>query len=768
MSPRGETPISGENMHQREEVEETFSLTQQQQQHRDAMVTSQPKEEITAGCKRARGCNNEQEDAPDCEGECYVRPPPTKKRGSARNGSCPSDLPCDGTLSMLVEQPSLKIVELNNRAIGHFRKGDFRTASSLFQEAAVMRKKAVIDAQGSCDDDCSPLPARSTYIFQRVDFDEGMNVFSDTVSVHLGDQPAAVEAALLFNAGQARRRLEDFDGASKFYQAALDGLLDAVKVSGRSASLSLHRMVVPVLHNLGHLSYRKGCLREAIATYETALEHCKRISGKDTCTIGLTYNCLGVLYYHLSENENARALGLLESSREILNRAIGEESVEVATTLNNIGRVLVQKGDFAGAVKYYLRALDIRQKRLGTDHLDYAATAFNAGQSLHQMGEYDQAVALYNQFLKVAMVKFNKQHRDIAVVLSGIAQIYQERKQYKAALELYEQSLEVGRAALGHYHPEVAMLLNRLGNYYFETEDFDSALLTYEEGLCIEQRVLEKTHPNIIVTFSNIGEIYRQKGDYDRAIRLYTQAMKLQKIRHGEKSLEVAGALNVIGLIFDQKGETTFALQYLQEALVIRRSLLGDDHVDVAATITYLGTVFYRRNMISMALGLFSKSLTIRMEKLGRENRDVAFTLYNIGLCHQSQGENQEAIKCFRETLRIEESLIGKGHKDVALTLFKLGEAFLAENLLHDASETFQRAVEIERRSIDSDPTSVAKTLNAIGNIHLLKGEVAPMMAAFIEAGRLFRRARYSITSVKVSPALKLQTLSMYPSAAAA
>ena len=42
-----------------------------------------------------------------------------------------------------------------------------------------------------------------------MDFDEGMNVLSDAVTVELGDHLAAVEAGLLFNAGQARRRLDN-------------------------------------------------------------------------------------------------------------------------------------------------------------------------------------------------------------------------------------------------------------------------------------------------------------------------------------------------------------------------------------------------------------------------------------------------------------------------------------------------------------------------------------------------------------------------------
>ena len=403
-------------------------------------------------------------ESPSSDGTALCEPPAKRQRLQETLVPVVSPTTTAGASIHSIEslpEPSRKIVELNNRAIGLYRKGDFRNASSLFQEAATMRRRALIEAKGAVEKDAPKEPTESAYIYQRMDFDEGMNVFPDAMTVDLADHWAAMEATLLFNAGQARRRMDDTDNARNFYLAALECLLSALAEPSESSScLSLHRVAIPVLHNLGHLAYRQGHIRKAMTFYERVLKHCSVLSAIDTPTVGFTYNCIGVLYYHMSE-ENAKARSYLESALFIIKDALGPRSSQVATILNNLGRVHVQVEDFQGAVTYYQQSLGIREECLGPDHLDYAATAFNAGQSLHQLERYDEAIELYNQFLKVATVKFSKQHRDIAVVLSGIAQIYQERQEYDKALKLYEESLVVGREALGQEHPDVAMLLNR-------------------------------------------------------------------------------------------------------------------------------------------------------------------------------------------------------------------------------------------------------------------------------------------------------------------
>ncbi|KAL9190315.1 hypothetical protein ACHAXT_007526 [Thalassiosira profunda] len=679
-----------------------------------------------------------------------------------------------------------------------------RTSSTEQRAAKCVRRTGSLDCTASQQfqekEDISRTSYR--YQYQRMDFDEGMHSFPGLESIDpasLWDAPSnsvspAIEATLLFNVGQVHRRRGELDAASKCYDHALDALAgwNAVSVESHLENmLSRHPVVIPVLHNIGSLQYRRGDIGPALETYNRALRLSRAMYGDRHPHVAAALNCLGVLHYHdanspsddaadttgetSSDTETggstARAMELFQQSLASRIEVLGPNHVEVATVLNNIGRIHVQHDEFDLALGYYENALRIRRTILGSDNLDYAATAFNAGQSFHQKGELGRASELYNEFLRVALMKFGHAHRDVAVVLSGIAQIHQERGENAKALELYEASLCAGKAALGEHHSEIAMLLNRMGNFYFEQERLDDALRCYKRGLRIERRVLPPDHPNIVVTLSNLGEIHRQKGEWDEAAAMYSDCLAILKEKHaGKDHVDVASTLSTIGLIHDQRGDACKSLRHLQDALLMRRRLLGSDHLDVASTLVYIGTILYRKGVLSMALELFTESLRIRRTSLGPDHRDCAFVLYNIALCYQQRGCHEEAIEAYAETLRIEKLVLGDGHRDVSMTLFKLGEVYRAASDLEKAMECFRKSLAIER-SVSSgsdaeemsdeaqaeqqrsgpDPAAQARALNEIGNIHLARGESGPMMEAFNEASRLYEEAGLSPNNVVVS-----------------
>jgi tetratricopeptide (TPR) repeat protein len=710
------------------------------------------------------------------------------------------------------------IIDLNDTSIDCYRVGDYDASLEALREAESRRETLIPKSvaqryspmfhssssdrkPATVDNGNSKAVARSSYIYQRMDFDEGMHSYANLEKLDESDvmdyvsseesqsgqsliqvKNDVVQAILLFNVGQVHRRRGEFDIAAIKYESALETL--------REGNMLQIPLLIPILHNIGQLQYRRGELTKAMETYEMALAHAHSMED-GTVHVASTLNCLGVLHYHANSSENDdsesndskiraisnsstdKAMELFQQALALRKDCLGPDHVDVATTLNNIGRIHVQSDEFDKALEYYQDALCIRRVSLGTNSLDYAATAFNAGQSLHQMGQLTEAIELYHEFLRVASIKFGKSHRDVAVVLSGIAQIHQEQKNYDMALELYEESLSAGEAALGEYHSEIAMLLNRMGNFHFERERLSDALKCYKRGLRIEKKVLPPDHPNIVVTYSNLGEIHRQRSEWNEAATMYSEALEILKRKHaGEDNSEVATTLNTIGLIHDQRGEACLSLHYLQDALCMRRRLAATSaedkdqpNLDVAATLVYIGTILYRKSLFPAAIELFTESLQIRQKILGKDHRDTAFVMYNIALVHQQRGDYDQSIEFYTETLRIEKVVLGERHKDVCMTLFKLGEVNKAAGKTAEALHHFQESLEIERNlsnnpsqvvgrrnnSNGPDPAAMARTLTEIGNIHLALGNVVPMMDAFNEASRLYRSAGLSPHNIVIS-----------------
>lgn len=179
---------------------------------------------------------------------------------------------------------------------------------------------------------------RSSYIYQRMDFDEGMHSFINLESINpasfwlMADNwanPTAnimrmyeispvVEATLVFNVGQVHRRKGELDVASRCYERSLDILQNSNSgTTGSTSSLDLlssgpnvnpmmalhqglrlHPIIIPILHNMGQLQYRRGEIAQATETYTSALRHAQMMYGGRHPHVASALNCLGVLHYH--------------------------------------------------------------------------------------------------------------------------------------------------------------------------------------------------------------------------------------------------------------------------------------------------------------------------------------------------------------------------------------------------------------------------------------------------------------------------------------
>ncbi|KAL7572375.1 hypothetical protein ACA910_021585 [Epithemia clementina (nom. ined.)] len=669
-----------------------------------------------------------------------------------------------------VAQQSVKatkaIVQYNNRAVSYFEQGDLLRAMSMFNNAAREWSMNLTENQaplGSTVSVSKRLPSLTM-----LDYDMAMDVFHDPINMRVDDHVDVVAAVLLYNAAQASRKLNDLESAFALYQIALDRLLPHIAGFGSTVANDINNIALPLLHNIAYQHFCRGEFQEAIACYELALEESKRTSGKRSFSVGLTLNCIGVVFNHSHDVE--QSLCYLQNSLDVVSDLTGEGSRWAAAVLNNIGRVYVKLGDYATSLLCFNRALRA-DRDPGADQIEYGATLFNIAHSLHKLGTLGEALAQYQKFLHLAETLYQSSpHRDIAIVLSYMGQIYHGQSEPEQAKALLDQSIRLGRLSMMQTPQDLAVLLNRMGNFHFDQRNLDAAMEAYDEGLQIEQETLDDCHPNITVTLSNIAEIYRQKGELGKAINVYYRVLCLLETRHGPESNQVAAALNVVGLILDQNGDTDMALKVLQQALEIRKLTLGNDHLDVASTQMYLGAIYCRKKMGSVALRFFLESSRIRKAKSGPNNLHVCFNTFNIGCCYQEEGNYAEATRYFTETLSIQKELLGEMHEDVALTLLKLGETATAKGDPAEASKYLERALEIKRELAKENGAfpAVISILSPLLNSYQETRQIERMMRVFGDTARVLQMQGLPLHHMELSTSVKPHELPFYPCAPSA
>jgi tetratricopeptide (TPR) repeat protein len=312
----------------------------------------------------------------------------------------------------------------------------------------------------------------SLYVYQRGEYDEGMHGYSEPIPFH-PDMVSTKNAAatIVFNLGQLYLRLNNNEEAKHSFLRALQlgqwGSDCLRKPFSTSTTTTGGVSLLAVLHNIGHVQYRSGNYEDAIKTYSHALDVLKgqhqyhyNDSNGSLLELADTLNCLGVCHFHLPQPDTQKALSFYHEALALRRAVLGQDAQtkEIATYINNCGRVFYLTGEHNAALEHYKVALSIRRALYGDDHLDVAACMYNLGQTHHNRRELDQAMALYQQFLAIAKKRLGYFHRDVCTMLKCMAQIKHESQQPQEASALYREAIQVGRAAMGEYHPEIASM----------------------------------------------------------------------------------------------------------------------------------------------------------------------------------------------------------------------------------------------------------------------------------------------------------------------
>lgn len=492
------------------------------------------------------------------------------------------------------------------------------------------------------------------------------------------------------------------------------------------------------LHNIGYCTYRIGNMESSMQYFQLAFPMLSKLGLSCSSLAAVTSNCLGVLYFKMNTPQLQAAMKMFQRSLRIYHFNERSSPIEIATLLNNIGRVFFLQSKFDKAKDVYYQSLQLRRHHLGSDSIDVAAGSFNLGTTYHKLMRLDKAMKYFKEFLTIGERKLGLKTHEVALAYKYIAEIYQEKKEPEPALQHYEKSLVAAKSAMGYYgHREVGSILNRAGNLCFEYGKFDEALKYYLAGL-----EFERNHPAwddalSAITLTNIAHVYKQQGKNEAALEAYEQAYNLQKCcSRSSSGNEIASTLSSIGFMQYHLKNYDRALEAYQEALRIRRECMGSD-VHQASTLNSIGLVLFKKAKFEMSKASFFECLQIRRRLYGSNHKDVAIVWYNLASVAFETRDDDSALKWYEEALRVERVSLGDGHPDVGAALVHLGQVKQECGFLDQALDTFLEALRIKRKYARQDKLGEARLINLIGNCFLQQADVRNMMEAFSSASRL-------------------------------
>lgn len=289
----------------------------------------------------------------------------------------------------------------------------------------------------------------------------------------------------------------------------------------------------------------------------------------------------------------------------------------LSSTINNVGFIYDNEGDYVKAMEFYDKSLRISEKI--TDKEGMARSLLNIGTILQEQGDNDGAIK--NLTKAIDLQKEVNDKLGMAYSLINLGRIYNFQGNVLKALELYHTSLKI-REEIGD-----------------------------KEG--------------IATSLNNIAYVYNHQGDRTKALETYNKVLKIQKEINDQRG--ISRTLNNISTIYRDNGEIAKALEYLQTALKINTDL--KDKKGIAFCLSNLAFIYKhdsdslcagsdkdcRKKNLSTALDCYLGALKIYEES--GEKKGMASCFTNIAVVKEKQTLLSEAEKYGRKGLALSKEL---------------------------------------------------------------------------------------------------------------
>ena len=132
----------------------------------------------------------------------------------------------------------------------------------------------------------------------------------------------------------------------------------------------------------------------------------------------------------------------------------GQEHLEVATTLTNLGNTYRELKDYEKAKELFERALKTLERHYGQDHFGVAITLTNLGNVYGDLGDFDWAKEIIERAVNIDVKHFGEDDVEVAMTLRNLAMTHGKLGEYQQAAEMLERVLPVFETHFGAHHDQ--------------------------------------------------------------------------------------------------------------------------------------------------------------------------------------------------------------------------------------------------------------------------------------------------------------------------
>jgi tetratricopeptide (TPR) repeat protein len=308
-----------------------------------------------------------------------------------------------------------------------------------------------------------------------------------------------------------------------------------------------------------------------------------------------------------------------------LSNQYGNNFPRIATALNNLGRVLRNKGRYSESQGMQEKALDLLRKVHGENHPHVATALYNLGILLCLQEKYSDAIIQIKASLDRRKVVFNETNPLIYDTMRILSYLSYLEGSYLQSRSYLEECLKIktrNQFSLNDKN-EIAMLLNNLGLVLKGLLIYSEAEEVLKESLKIRFELFSSSHEtqqqqqtqqiSLATSYYTLGRLYLSMRRFQEAKEFLLNSQSLREggaggvggggggaVGGGGGGVghhpSIANILHSLSELAQSQGLLVEAVDYMNEVIEIRTQLYGESHILVLGSLSRLLTLYKLTN----------------------------------------------------------------------------------------------------------------------------------------------------------------------------
>jgi serine/threonine-protein kinase len=432
-----------------------------------------------------------------------------------------------------------------------------------------------------------------------------------------------------------------------------------------------HPTTAACMANLGLLLQQMGNFAEAESAQRQALEVLRQ-HGQQIDVAASLANLL-VTMARVNGVDDAMPRKLEDLIREV--EGIAPHHPLVAQLQTTLAGAYAEQGRLVEAAEVQHQAISFIQHHLDPHHASMVPALNNLGAILSDLGDYAGAEDAHRRNMVISRHLYGDDHPDVAKRMMGLAMTLAKTGQFTESEEMSSDAI----AILRKLAPPISLAagLAVRGWILAESDRLDNAQMAYREGLRSARK-----HPSPPATLiasleCGLGTVLSIQGDLDAAATLLHRSVAALKATSGPSHPRMARTLTDLGVHYLRSGRLQDAEETLLRARTIQEQSMPLQHPDVGRSLLARGRVAMQRGELSTAEDLFHQAIAC-VEASPASNH------WRLGLIHSALGQSllelgryDESESTLQTALNILTTVHGSDHRhtqDCRVILKRLSE----------------------------------------------------------------------------------------------